>query len=100
MSAKFSSAPQPTPRIDSSGIDSRSFSVYPIVLATCSQDVVKEHASVLPQPHWLGMQQDSELPLNAILAFAFLYHPLSYVLSFALCLPKKLFKLSRRNNNS
>jgi DNA-binding HxlR family transcriptional regulator len=71
MSAKFSSAPQPTPRIDSSGIDSRSFLVYPIVLATCSRDVVNEPASVFPQPHGLGMQQDSELPLNAILAYCF-----------------------------
>ena len=102
MPAKFSGAPQPTPKIDSSGIDSRSFLVYPIVLATCSRDVVNEPASVLPQPHWLGMEQDSELPFNAILAYCFFIssHPLSYVLSFALCLPRKLFKLSRRNNNS
>ena len=71
MSAKFSGAPQPTPRIDSSGIDSRSFSVYPNVLATSSRDIVNEPTSVLPQPHWLGMQQDSELPLNAILAYYF-----------------------------
>src|SRR5579872_6962797 len=73
-SANFIGAPQPTPKIDSCGIDCNSFRSYPIIFTASIGE-----SFVLHSP---GMQQQSELPVNAILPY--LSFTLSFISSFML----------------
>ena len=61
-SANCNGAPHPNPRIDSFGIDFNSVSLYPIIVDTCSFEMLftSQHASSV------GLQQELILPSNAI----------------------------------